>query len=431
MSRSVVIIGAGPAGLSAAYHLARDEFIVLEENSAPGGLCRSFEFAGAVFDLGGHAFFTKHDYVRELVSELCLTGIYKQPRQAWVYSHGTYVRYPFQSHLHGLPTPVVRDCLVGLMNVARDHDSAPASLDDWITRTFGDGIGQHFLRPYNAKLWAYPLAEIAPAWTAERIVTPDLADIVTGALEARHKDDYVNASVTYPAAGGFWNLYEGFVSHMGERLRCNVRIERISLSARAAYSADGEEFPFTKLISTMPLDQLAARIDDLQSCCAEAARGLRHNSLHLVNLAVEAENMTNMQRVYVADPKVPFHKLVLNSNSSPALRVRPRFGIQAEVSYSPHKRVPVDGLQDQVIDAVVDLGIAERRSIKEAQTVTAEYAYPVFTSQTFAQREHLLSTLRSAGVICAGRFGEWLYINSDDAVVRGQLAAANSEAGSA
>lgn len=428
MSPPVVIIGAGPAGLSAAYHLKPDEYLLLEAEAEPGGLCRSFEFGGASFDLGGHAFFTRHDDVRALVYEQCRAGVFEQPRQAWVYSHGTYVRYPFQSHLHGLPTEVVRDCLVGLMNVQRDDPAPPATLADWITRTFGDGIARHFLGPYNAKLWGYPLDEIAPAWTAQRIVTPDVAAIVTGALEARHQDDYINARVAYPAAGGFSGLYQGFVEHAGDRLHCGVRIDRVSLADRAVYSSDGEEFPFEQLISTMPLDQLAARITDLPARCADIARDLRHNSLHLVNLVVDAEGMTDKQRVYSADPSVPFHKLVLNSNSSPALRDRPRFGIQAEVSFTPLKPVPADGLAERVIAAVVEMGLVGRAAVRAAQTRTVEYAYPVYTSATAAGRDYLLRTLQEAGVLCAGRFAEWLYINSDDAVLRGQVAAAGVRA---
>lgn len=429
MSPSVVIIGAGPAGLSAAYHLEQDNFLILEADTDPGGLCRSFEFGGTVFDLGGHAFFTRHEEIRDLVRELCPVEIYEQPRQAWVYSHGTYVRYPFQSHLHGLPTDVVRDCLVGLMEVARNGDSPPANLADWISHTFGSGIRDHFLEPYNTKLWAYPLDEIVPTWTAQRIVTPDVAAIITGALETRHNNDYINAQVAYPATGGFSRLYEGFVDHVKDNLRCGVGIDRISLSTRIAYSSDGHEFPFSHLISTMPLDRLVAQIDDLPSCCTDAARGLLHNSLHLVNLAVDAESVPDKQRVYVADPDVPFHKLVLNSNSSPALLARPRFGIQAEVSFSPHKSISVDGLVTRVTDAIVEMGIVERDAIRDMQVRTVDYAYPVYTSTTAAQREHLLRTLSKAGITCAGRFGEWLYINSDDAVLRGKVAAAAVGAG--
>ncbi|MDQ7803458.1 FAD-dependent oxidoreductase [Amycolatopsis sp. A133] len=426
MTRSsdpVVIVGAGPAGLSAAYHLPHDDYIVLEAGAEPGGLCRSHEFGGAVFDVGGHAFFTRHPEVRELIGRLCPVELFEQPRSAWVYSHGTYVRYPFQSHLHGLPTDVVRECLVGLLTVVRDKGLPPTSLADWIERTFGDGIRRHFLEPYNTKLWAHPLREITPAWTGQRIVTPDIDAIVAGALEPRHNDDYVNARVTYPADGGFSTLYQGFVKHVGERLRCGVHIDRIDLDTRTAHSSDGEDFPFSRLVSTMPLDLLVERVNGLPAGSADAARRLRHNSLHLVNLAVDAEGVTKRQRVYVADPEVPFHKLVLNSNSSPALRARPRFGIQAEVSFSPLKHVEIDGLAERVVAAVAGMGLVDPGAVRETEVCTVPYAYPVHTSDTTADREYLLGTLLEAGIVCAGRFGEWLYINSDDAVLRGKKAA--------
>jgi protoporphyrinogen oxidase len=120
---------------------------------------------------------------------------------------------------------------------------------------------------------------------------------------------------------------------------------------------------------------------------------------------------------------VPFHKLVLNSNSSPALRARPRFGIQAEVSFSRLKHVEIDGLAERVVEAVAGMGLVDPGAVRETEVRTVPYAYPVHTSDTAPDREYLLGTLLEAGIVCAGRFGEWLYINSDDAVLRGKKAA--------
>ena len=128
--------------------------------------------------------------------------------------------------------------------------------------------------------------------------------------------------------------------------------------------------------------------------------------------------------MYVADPEVPFHKLVVNSNSSPSLRALPRTAIQAEVSWSPHKRVDRSGLEHRVLESLVAMGIVERSAhVIDSSVVTLEYAYPIYTRDTAAARRLILEKLEGHGVSCAGRFGEWLYINSDDAVMRGKLRA--------
>lgn len=421
----IVIIGAGPAGLSAAYHLQDTEYVVLERETEPGGLCRSFELDGAMFDLGGHAFFTRHDYVRGLVSNLCEPGLYTQARRAWVYTHGTFVPYPFQSHLHGLPVEVVEECLVGLYEAATcsGQKAPPGNVVEWIARSFGAGIGKHFLVPYNEKVWAFPLNEVSPEWTSERIVTPDVRAIVAGALQPVEFTGFPNATVTYPASGGYFNLYRGFLPIVGERIR-QVSAERVDAPRRRVWTSDGRYVDYEFLITTMPLDQLISRTEGLNDCCRQAAAALRHNSLYLVNLVVDRPRVTDMQRVYVADPSIPFHKLVFNSNSSEELRRSPRFAIQAEVTWSTFKPVNPTGLERRVLEWITRIGIlrADDR-VTRSSVVTVPYAYPVYTVDTAAHREHLLDALREFGILGTGRFGEWLYINSDQAVMSGKARA--------
>ncbi|MFD9317603.1 protoporphyrinogen/coproporphyrinogen oxidase [Streptomyces sp. NPDC060053] len=419
----IVIIGAGPAGLSAAHHLGGTDHLILEQSAEPGGLCRSFELDGVPFDLGGHAFFTRHEYVRELLARTSPRGLFTQQRQAWVHAYGTLLRYPFQSHLHGLPRPVVEECLVGLYEAASRSGGDPQNLREWIERSFGAGIARHFLLPYNEKLWAHPLDGISPDWTSRRVVMPRMDEIVSGALGPAEFTRFPNHVVTYPESGGFFGLFEGLADAARARTR-RAAVKEVDARRRRVTTGDGEVIAYDALISTMPLDLLVQATDGLGDCCRAAARSLRHNSLHLVNLVVDRPRLTDMQRIYVADPAVPFHKLVLNSNSSDALRELPRFGIQAEISWSRHKPVALTGLVDQVTHGLRGMGVlrADDR-ITASGVVTLERAYPVFGPDTAAAREHLLACLGAFDIFGAGRFGEWLYINSDDAVLRGKVRA--------
>lgn len=412
------MVGAGPAGLSASYHL-EDDYVLIEREDDIGGLCRSFALAGCIFDMGGHAFFTRHEHVANLLSRLG-GSLYTQERQAWVYSHDTYVPYPFQSNIHGLPGDVVRECLAG---AARSFATGPPradTLDGWVDQAFGAGVAKHFLRPYNTKLWAHPLADIVPAWVSDRIASPTHAEMIDGAVRRRPYNDLPNACVSYPSEGGFVELFRGFLPSVLAHLRRGT-VNLVDLDTHTVGVTEGDSYPFDHLVSTMPLTELVQVSRPVPARLRDLAAALAHTSLRLVNLVVDRPEISEMHRIYVADPTVPFHKLVLTSNSSPSLRASSHSGLQAEVSYSTHKPLPGGDLVAQVIDCVKRMGILlPTDRLVASSTVDVPYAYPVYTKGW----EDVVSELRKFyadhDVYLLGRFGEWAYINSDEAVHRGR-----------
>jgi protoporphyrinogen oxidase len=420
----ILVAGAGPAGLSAAYHLRNEQLTVIEREREPGGLCRSFDIAGTTFDLGGHAFFTKHPYVREMLEGLG-AKLYFQPRHAFVFTHGRFIPYPFQANLYGLPEDVIADCLDGVREAASEYDPdfQSPNLQEWIMRSFGWGISQHFLAPYNAKVWAHPLTDVAPDWTSQRVLMPKVAEIEAGASRQVRIRNYPNAIVGYPESGGFAELFSGLAESVAPVIK-QGEVTGLSLGERIARTAAGDEIPFDSMISTIPLTELIDRTADAADCCRAAARTLRHNSLYLVNFVIGRQGVSAMHRIYSADPGVPFHKLALNSTSSPSLGARATSAIQAEISYSETKHVDLEGLSERAWESLVAMGlVAPEEQVLATSVVTVPFAYPIMTRETAVAREHLLTTLERSRVLCAGRFGEWLYINSDDAIMRGKARA--------
>lgn len=347
-----------------------------------------------------------------------------QPRSAWVYSDGVLVPYPFQANLYGLPVPVVKACVLGAVRAQlAPAERPPANVEEWMLRTFGEGITDHFMRPYNEKVWAFPLSEMVPTWTGERVVRPDLEQIIGGALERSELRDYPNARVTYPARGGFSSLYAGFLPHVRANLRRD-EVVAVDLARREVETASGERVHYQHLVSTMPLTRLVERTADATGELLAAAARLVHNSLALVSLVFGRPCPTDMQRVYVADPCIPFHKAVVNSNSSPWLRERGVFGVQAEVTFSRHKPVRTGDLVERVLDGLRAIGLVEPDEEPIANDLrVVEMAYPVATHGWTEARQRIVDVYRAHDVHCAGRFAEWRYINSDEAVRRGMQVA--------
>jgi hypothetical protein len=190
-----IIIGAGPTGLSAAYHLGLGadgaDTLLVEREPTVGGWCRSVQDHGFTFDHAGHIMFSTDPHVLELYQRLLGENLHWQNREAWIWSHGVHTRYPFQGALHGLPPKVLKECLIGAIEArfgslkgdAPAPSVPPANFEEFIERVWGRGIARHFALPYNRKLWAVPLTEMETSWLGGRVPLPDLEQMIDGALE--------------------------------------------------------------------------------------------------------------------------------------------------------------------------------------------------------------------------------------------------------
>ncbi|HUC22367.1 MAG TPA: FAD-dependent oxidoreductase [Streptosporangiaceae bacterium] len=423
---TTVVVGGGPAGLAATYALAGQDVVLLEPDVELGGLCRSFCVADCIFDLGGHAFFTKDAGVDRLISSELGVDCHTQPRNAWVSAYDRFVRYPFQAHLHGLPENVIEDCVNGILDAAEHPSAVPANFEEWVYAKFGAGIAEHFMLPYNRKLWGFPLTEIAPTWTQERIVQPEVQQVLTGARNDRDHRDFPNATVRYPSAGGFIELYRPLID-FAMRFRRRAALCELDLKRHEVITDSGDRLRFDHLISTMPLIELVAASKFVDPALSAASSTLRYNSLALVSLVFDRPPqgpVARFHRIYCADASVPFHKLVLNNNSSPYTASAAGFGVQAEVSYSVAKNLPDEPLAEAVEAAIRNIGAAdERASVIACDIRHVKYAYPVQQADTRSIVETIAAFYRAHDVFLAGRFGEWKYINSDGAVRRGLSAA--------
>lgn len=476
-----VVIGAGPTGLSAAYHLGGNTLLV-EANSRVGGWCRSIHDNGFTFDYAGHIMFSNDAYVHKLYQMLLGDNVHWQDREAWVFSKNVYTRYPFQGSLYGLPADVVKECIMGAVeakienfktslqtavgsvtplpatkNQCEDNEIKdccadgvlestaklgppagiperrlrPRNFDDFIYKVWGAGIAKHFAIPYNRKLWAVPLNEMETSWLGGRVPEPNLEEMIEGALSPAPKPMGPNARFGYPLRGGFQALMDGFLPHLKSAPRLNTKVTAVSPSKRTVTLNGNETVRYRTLVSTMPLPKLIEAIgDEAPASIRAAAEALRYVSVRCVNIGVKRENITDKHWIYYPEDTV-FHRIFVQGNASPHCNAPGGFGFTCEITYSSYKPLPADGddLIQRCIDDCIKVGfIRPDDEIMVANQVDMPFAYVVYDHARRRNVALIRDWLKTRDIILAGRYSEWEYYNSDHAFIAGKKAAETVQA---
>ena len=473
-----LIAGAGPTGLSAAYHYGHGSLLV-DANEEVGGWCRSIEDNGFTFDYAGHIMFSKDPYVLGLYEKLLGDNLHWQDREAWIYSKGVHTRYPFQGALHGLPVDVLKECIVGAIEarfgpidgsarvpaagvrVARAaepcltdccadgvvpdatgegdvKDQAPSKVssfpggkgprnfEEFIYQVWGQGVARHFAVPYNLKLWTVPLHEMETSWLGGRVPLPDLEEMIDGALRPVAKPVGPNARFGYPLRGGFQALMQGFLPHLRGELRLATRLVGLNTTTHTALLSDGSRIRYRSLISTLPLPELVRLIgDEAPGYVRRAAAALRHVSVRCVNLGVARAGITDKHWIYYPEHTV-FHRIFVQGNASPHNNPENGFGVTCEITYSPSKPLPCDGqeLIDRCIRECREVGMfTDQDQVVASNMVDMPYAYVIYDHARADNVARIRAWLASRDIVLAGRYSEWEYYNSDHAFIAGKNAA--------
>jgi UDP-galactopyranose mutase len=481
------VIGAGPTGLSAAYHLGKDA-LLLEQNDTVGGWCRSIETNGFTFDFAGHIMFSNDPYVHAMYKLLLGDNVHWQDREAWIFSKNVFTRYPFQGALYGLPPQVIKECIVGAIEarfgplegakkptangsangnktngrhhgnghsngnghsaackrtglndccadgilessvplVAEKSSGEPRNFEEFIYKVWGAGIARHFAIPYNKKLWAVPLTEMETSWLGGRVPLPDLEEMIEGALQPVPRPMGPNARFGYPLRGGFQALMNGFLPYLKSQLRFRARVARISPRRRILFLSDGTAVPYEQVISTMPLPVLVRLMgDEAPHQVRAAATGLRFVSVRCVHLGIGRENLTEKHWIYYPEDTV-FHRIFVQGNASPHCNPPGGFGLTCEITYSEHKPLPCDG-DDLIRRCLADchkVGLFKPEDPVWAQAqCDLPHAYVVYDHARPKNVALIRAWLAEQDILLAGRYSEWEYYNSDHAFLAGKKAA--------
>lgn len=430
-SEKIVIIGAGPTGLGAAWRLqelGHKNWQLFEAKDRAGGLATSYvDENGFTWDVGGHVQFSHYAYFDALMDNLLPDGWLSHVRESWVWIKDRFVPYPFQNNIRYLEKTDMWRCLEGLIQLYKQPLAGkPANFGSWIDQTFGAGIAALFMRPYNFKVWAYPPEEMMYEWIGERVAVTDLSRVMENVLFER--DDLSwgpNNTFRFPRRGGTGAIWQALYERLDpDKVALGKQLRQVNTQAKSLCFADGTTAAYDQLISTIPLDKLV-EMSDLDEHKPHTSE-LKHSSTHVFGVGLVGQPPEVLKQkcwMYFPEDNCPFYRVTVFSNYSPSHVPDPaeQWSLMLEVSESPHKRVDHETIFDSVIDGMLATHLIEsREQILSLWQHFEPYGYPT-PSLHRNQSLEILPELDTLGIYSRGRFGAWKYevSNQDHSLMQG------------
>jgi protoporphyrinogen oxidase len=423
--RAVVILGGGLTGLSAAVHLEGIGSVVLEREREVGGLCRTTVEDGFTFDCTGHLLHLRDAGIRDLVERLLPGALVAHERRALVHSKGVLTAYPFQANLHGLPVPVITECVAGfveaLLKRAREGepDVERLSFRAWAESTFGRGIASHFMIPYNAKLWRTDLEEIECGWVSWSIPRPSLHEILGGAFGATVRGLGYNPTFLYPRSGGIRVLPEALAARAGE-VRLGAEADAVDARTRTVRLRGGGTLTYEALISTLPLDRLLLITTGLPEELRRAGRRLRAVRVLNVCLGIDRENLSRAHWIYFPEPEYSFYRIGFPTSLASSMAPRGCSSVWAERSIGRTERFDPEEVVETTASDLRRAGILRSSDrIVYSRVGVLDPAYVIYDRFRARSVPGVLQALAGHGIHAAGRFGAWEYSSMEAAIRAG------------
>lgn len=444
-SAPVVIIGAGPAGLTAAYDLVQGGVrpLVFDEDTRVGGLAQTATYKGFRFDIGGHRFFTKVSAVSDLWRRMLGAEFLRRPRLSRIYYHGHLFQYPLKplNALVNLGVPTALAVVVSYLRAKIRPVRPEVSFEDWVSNRFGRTLYKIFFESYTEKVWGIPGREIRAQWAAQRIKGLSLRTALVNMLKRSRTTDVKTliGEFEYPryGPGMMWEAFERDVEKGGGRVELGARVVGLEHQTGRISAVIVEQEgvrrrqPASHVISTMPMRELVRALDPpAPAVVREAAERLRYRDFLTVALIVDQAEVFPDNWIYVHETTVKVGRIQNFKNWSPDMVPEPSktcLGLEYFCSEGDQLWSLSDAeLVDLGRFELATLGLAEADRIVDGTVVRMKKAYPVYDegyeSAVEAVRRHLAGF---ENLQLVGRNGMHKYNNQDHSMVTAMLAVRN------
>ncbi len=408
MNKEIVILGAGIAGLSAAYHLKEAGIpnIVAEKENTYGGLCNSFEIRGFMFDTFAHISFDNEETTYHMLEGNVPHWTHES--EAVNFNQGSWIKNPVQNNLAGLPVEERIRIIKGF--IERTPDRNIENYGDWLRAMFGDYFAEKFPYKYTRKYWTVEPEQLESNWIKGRMYTPALEEVLRGAMEEDTRSVHYSKEARYPVKGGFKSFLDPLVKNAD--IRYCMDILEIDPQHKVIRFGNGEEWEYDKLISTIPLPELCHIINTAPESIRKTADRLDYTSGVMVSIGLARPCVSPALWFYIYDEEILPARVYAPDIKSPNNVPHGCSALQAEIYYSRYKKMPDDleELKEDVIHQMLRLNLFKEEDIVVSDVRMKQYANIMFTPEIFDARDAVHQYLKSVDIEYAGRWGEWDYL---------------------
>lgn len=412
------ILGGGLTGLTLATALA-DDHEIIEKNDRVGGLCRSFSEKGFTFDIGGHIFYSKEPEVMGWMLNQLGENKQQKKRNNKVLVKGRYVKYPFENELSALS---IKDNIYCLKTYLFNPHSKkePTNFKEWLYYTFGEGISELYLVPYNEKIWKRPLEGMSLHWVYGRVPKPPKSDVIKSSLGISTEGYTHQLYFHYPKRGGIQALIDSLEKKAG-RISRNFSVASIRKVADKWVVSDGSRKKvYDRLVSTIPIPELLNALEEVPKEIKHIASKLEYNSIITTFIGLDIPNLSPYTAVYVPSKDIEPNRLCFMNNFSEHNAPASCFAVMTETTINPARldKETDEEISKKTVEGLHRLGIINKEEVIYTKVFREKYAYVVYDLDYQKNIKTLRDYLEQRGILLCGRFGEFEYLNMDACVKR-------------
>ncbi|MCC6536779.1 MAG: NAD(P)/FAD-dependent oxidoreductase [Bryobacterales bacterium] len=436
----VAIIGAGPAGLTAAWELVRrgSGSILVESLGQVGGLARTERYRGFHFDIGGHRFFTKVEAVENLWHEILGRDLLERSRLSRIFLDGRFYQYPINAaevvRKMG-PAESVR-CGLSYVRAHLQPRRPVRSVEDWLINHFGERLYRRFFKTYTEKVWGIACSEISADWAAQRIRGLSVLSVLRDALglDRNRPAKSLIRSFLYPRRGPgmMWERAAEVIEESGSEVRLNTDVEEIHWEpGRVKYIvAGGRRLEAAHFLSSMPVRELIAALRPRVPELDEVGSCFQYRDFLTVALIIRQPNPFPDNWIYVHDPEVSVGRIQNFNNWSPEMTPDPAMTCLG-MEYFCSEGDALWNMTDEELKVlgrreIGVLKLADPDCVQDAAVVRAPKAYPVYNGDHQRGLEAVRRFLEGVpNLQLIGRNGMHRYNNQDHSMVTAMLAVEN------